>query len=488
MHSSTSPAAAPAASIPSGFAPPERTTFAPILELATPGPHRAERAMVALDRQLVFQRKALHPEYSPSLDHLFDKIPPRNSTLIRAASVYSRSDIPWIEIDGTHELCAEGYPSGENFYVTKSPSCKTPEQPFRLGAYFALKPPPGVARTSSSMVSVIGTFGGEIRTDTFGFGAIVDSVAQMLTEVYGDLAPPWDTAPGAYNHHDVASRERFRRDLPTLDDKFHEYFKYNNILDEFDGPGGPYVLFNFAAEVRPDALKKFPDLYKFYTDVAPALTTEFDVLDEKNDYWVRNGFDRGKVWLTFMVRYGKLSAFDAAYHPVGEPIALGSLRRGVNRTHTSIHVRRLAMNFGLDNLSFTNYFTRNDSTVSFEARMDAVPQVIAPPGIQQGVEFVAGEFMQTIAQGSGGMHSEVASKALGDGTIRFTSEVSAEFMYSPALEFFARLGDSIADEHDAKVRQQERSLAQEFLDAFVKDYNNARAGILALEQNPALKK
>jgi hypothetical protein len=442
--------------------------------------------MAALDRQLNFQRHALHPEYSPSLDHLFDKIPPRNSTLIRAASMYSRADIPWTEANGTHQLCAEGYPRGENFYVTTS-DCERTEQPFRLDAYFALKPPPGVARTSS-LPSVIGTSGGEIRTDTFGFGAVVDSVGQMLTEVYGDIAPPWDTAPGVYNHHDVVARDRFRREMPTIEAKFHQYFKYDNILDEFDGPGGPYVLFNFAGEVQPDAFKKFPDLYKFYRDVAPALTTQVDVLDEKTDYWMRTGFDRGKVWLTFMVRGGKLSAFDAAYHPVGEPIVPGSLRHGINRTRSSIHVRRLAMNFGLDNLNFTNYFTRTDTTVSFEARMDAVPTVVAPPGIQQGAEFVAGEFMRTVAEGSGGMHSAVVSKALGDGTIYFTSEVTAEFMYSPALEFFAKLGDSMADEHDAKVRQQERSVALEFLDAFVKDYNNARPGILALDRDPALTK
>jgi hypothetical protein len=475
-----------AASIPAGFAPPDRNELAPILELASPGAHRAERAMAALDRQLHLEHQALHPEYSPALEHLFDQIPPRNSTLIRAAAIYPRSDIPWTNIDGTHELYAEGYPSGEKFYVTTSPSCAMPDQPLQLGAYFALKPAPGIARTSSSMDSVIGTFGGEIKTDTFGFGAIVDAVAQTLTEFYGDLAPPWDSKPGAYNHHDEASRARFRRELPTLDDKFHEYLKYDNILDEFDGAGGPYVLFNFAGEVRTDALKKFPDLYKFYEDVAPALTAETDIVDEKNNYWMRNGFDRGKVWMTFMVRGGKLSAFDATYHPVGEPIALGSLRRGVNRTHTSIRIRRLAMNFGLDNLNFINYFTRNDSTISFEARMDAVPQVIAPVGIQQGAEFVAGEFMHRLAQGSGGMHSEVASKALGDGTIRYSSEVSAEFMYSPALEFFASLGDSIADKHDAKVREQERMLAQEFLDAFVKDYNSARPRILALDQDPTL--
>ena len=47
--------------------------------------------------------------------------------------------------------------------------------------------------------------------------------------------------------------------------------------------------------------------------------------------------------------------------------------------------------------------------------MDAVPQVIAPTGIQQGADFVAGEFMRKIAQGSGGMHSEVTSNALADG-------------------------------------------------------------------------
>ncbi len=444
--------------------------------------------MAILDRQLIFQRQALHPEYSPSLEHLFDKIPPRNSTLIRAASVYSRADIPWTEVDGTHQICAEGYPSGENFYVTTSPSCAKPEQLFRLGAYFALKPPPGVAHTSSSISSVIGTFGGQMKTDTFGLAAVVDSVAQMLPEIYGDLAPPWDTAPGAYNHHDVASRERFRRDMPTVDDKFHEYFKYYNILDEFDGPGGPYVLFNFAGDVQPDALKKFPDLYKFYSDIAPTLTAQVDVLDEKNHYWMRNGFNHGKVWLTFMVRDGKLSPFDDDYHPVGEPLALASIGRGVNRTHTSIRVRRLGMTFGLDNLSFTNYFTRNDSTVTFQARMDAVPVLVAPPGIRQGAEFVAGEFMRTVALGSGGMHSMVTSKALGDGAFRFTSEVSAEFMYSPALEFFARLGDSIADEHDLKVRRQERLFAREFLDAFVKDYNNSRPRILALDQVPASTK
>ena len=474
--------------VPAGFAPAERTEFAPILKLAAPGPHRAERAMAALDHQLALQRASLHPEYSRALDHILDLVPPRNSTLIRAAAIYPRGDIPWTNIDGAHELCAEGYPDGDKFYVTTLPSCAMPQQPLRLGAYFALKPPPGIARTSSSMNSVIGTFGGEISTDTFGFGAIVDSASQILTEVYGDLAPPWDASPGTYNRHDEAARERFRRELPAFDDKLHEYFKYDNILDEFDGPQGPYVLFNFIGEVRVETFKKYPDLYKFYKDIAPAVTAQADIVDEKGNYWMRSGFDRGKVWMSFMVREGKLSAFDAAYHPVGQPLALDAIRRGINRTRSSVRLRRLGMDFGLDDLSFTNYFTRDATTVSFDARMDAVPRVIAPAGIQQGAEFVAGEFMRTLAQGAGGMHSEVASKALDSHTIRYSAEVSAEFIYSPALEFFAGIGDSIANAHDAKVREQERALMEEFLDALVKDYNTARPRILALDQDPELMK
>jgi hypothetical protein len=101
-------------------------------------------------------------------------------------------------------------------------------------------------------------------------------------------------------------------------------------------------------------------------------------------------------------------------------------------------------------------------------------------------KLVAGEFMRTIAQGSGGMRGQIASQEMGDGTIQFTSQISAEFMYSPALEFFAAIGDSIANEHDAKVREQERRLIEEFLDAFIKDYNNARSRILALDQDPEL--
>ena len=138
-------AATPSPMLPYGFAPPGRTDFAPILQLVPPGPHRAERAMAVLDRQLIFQRQVLHPEYSPALDHLFEKIPPRNSTLIRAASIYSRSDIPWTEVDGTHQLCAEGYPSGGKFYVTTVALMQDAGAAVSLGRLFRAEAASGIA-------------------------------------------------------------------------------------------------------------------------------------------------------------------------------------------------------------------------------------------------------------------------------------------------------------------------------------------------------
>lgn len=475
-----------ASPLPVGFAPSTRTEFAPILQLAPPGPKRAERAMALLDRQIDFQKKALHPKVSPALEDLFNRIPPRQSTLIRAASVYSRTDLPWtVKPDGTHELCVDGYPSGDELFITTAPKCQMPEDPFHLAGYFALKPPPK-APADRNLSAVIGTFGGALETNTFGLGALVDAAAATLPAVYGDLHPPWDSAPGNYNHHDVAARQRFRRELPTVDEKLHYYFKFNNILDEFEAPGGPYVLFNFSGEVKPDSLRKYDNLYKFYTSVAPTLTTEADVMDDHGAYWMRSGFDRGKVWLIFMVRAGKLSRFSQDYQPVGEPIAFQNFQHGVNRTRSWVHVRRLGMDFGLDNLSFVNYYTRDGSTVTFDARMDSVPQVVAPFGIEQAAELITGEFMRAVAQGEGGLHSQVTSHTASDGTVHFASMVTAEFIYAPALEFLARIGDAIAEANNDKVRADERKLGEELLDALVKDYNNARPRILALDQDPEL--
>src|SRR5690349_15331270 len=208
-------------------------------------------------------------------------------------------------------------------------------------------------------------------------------------------------------------------------------------------------------------MRKFDNLYKFYAQVAPTLTTEAVVMDEHGAYWMRSGFDRGKVWLTFMVRAGKLVRFSADYRPVGEPIAFQNFQHGFNATRSWVHVRRLGMDFGLDNLSFVNYYTRDGATVTFDARMNAVLQVVAPFGIEQAAELVTGEFMRAIAQGEGGLRSQVSSHSASDGSVHFASMVSAEFVYAPALEFLARIGDAIAEANNDKVRADERKLAEE---------------------------
>src|SRR5260370_5931916 len=105
--------------------------------------------------------------------------------------------------------------------------------------------------------------------DTYGRGALVDMLADTLSEFHGDLKPPWDSAPGKFNHHDRAAMDRFHHQMPNLAAKFDHYFKFNNLLDEFDSPSGPVVLFNVAMQVRLDPLKKYPLLYALFPTLLP---------------------------------------------------------------------------------------------------------------------------------------------------------------------------------------------------------------------------
>ena len=159
--------------------------------------------------------------------------------------------------------------------------------------------------------------------DTYGLGALVDTMADTLREFHGDLKPPWDTAPGTFNHHDRAAMDRFHRQMPHLAAKFDHYFKFNNLLDEFNSPAGAIVLFNVDAEVRLDALKKYPLLYDFYRKVVPAVTAKSDILDSHGNYWMREGFDHGHIRVTLMIRNGLLTPFNAAMQPAGDSVALG---------------------------------------------------------------------------------------------------------------------------------------------------------------------
>ena len=202
------PASAPTASN-AGFAPDSRTLFAPIVYLAPPGPARASRAIAILNRQLDFQRKiSFHPKIGASLQEVIDLLPPRQSTMIRAAALYSKNEIPWRDQpDGTHQICVAGQPDDADYLYTLVQQWRSPEEPARFAGVFGLKP--AADSTPDNISSVTGTLGGELMIDTYGLGALVDTIADTLREFHGDLKPPWDTAPGSIQS------SRPRRDGPV---------------------------------------------------------------------------------------------------------------------------------------------------------------------------------------------------------------------------------------------------------------------------------
>jgi hypothetical protein len=485
-YAASSPAdAAPTSrSAKAGFAPDERTLFAPILYLAPPGPERAKRAIAILDRQIAFQRRiSFHPKLDPSLQHVVDLMPPRQSTMIRAAALYSNAEIPWSDRpDGTHEILVSGRPDDSDYLYALVAKWISPEEPDRFAGVFGLNP--ATNSSADSTASVNSTLAGELLMNTYGIDELVDASADALREVHGDLKAPWDSKPGKFNHHDRAALDRFHREMPHLAHKFDTYFKFNNLLDEFTSPAGPIVLFNVDAEVRIDALKKYPKLYEFYRKLVPAVTAKSEIVDAHGNYWMRESFDHGHIRLMIMLRNGLLTPFNASIQPAGESVALNEITRGSYRTQASGLITSLKMNFGLANIGFVTDYRRDADAVSFDNRMDAVPQLVAPPGVHQVMDLIAGEFLRVLATGNGGMNSKLGSHRLPNGDYEYSGGVTAQLDYSPTLELLARIGDAIAQAHNDQVRTEERAFGEELFDAFVADYNSARPAILALDAEP----
>jgi hypothetical protein len=465
-----------------GFYPDHLTLFAPILKLAPPGPDRAARAIAFMDRQLAFQRKlSFHPELSPALQHVVDILPPRQSTMIRAAAIYSNPDVPWTMLpDGTHQIAVAGQPRAADFLYSLTKQYSSPETPEHFAGLFALKPAAGASATN--VTSVIGTLGGEVMANTYGIGEMVNVIASALRESYGELKPPWDTAPGSFNHFDKSALDRFHRQTPHLAAKIDQYLKFNNVLDEFQSPAGTIVLLNVDAEVRLDALKHYPHLYDFYRKLAPAVNATSAIYDTHGNYWMRSSFDHGHLRATAMDRNGLLTPFDLAFKPTADGVALEQVEHGSYRTLATGHIVSMSMNFGLGNVGFTTDYRRDDGQVNIDTRMNAVPELIAPPGIHKAMDFIAGRFLRVMAQGNGGMRTRLASSRLSSGMFHFSGGGTVELDYSPTLEFLARIGDAIARQHNDVVRTEERAFGEELFDAFVADYNEARPAILTLDK------
>jgi hypothetical protein len=183
----------------------------------------------------------------------------------------------------------------------------------------------------------------------------------------------------------------------------------------------------------------------------------------------------------FMVRRGLLTPFNDAYQAAGDGVDLSLPGRGTYYTRTSATITRVGLTFGLENVNFATNFQSGPDSVETTSTMEAVPTLVAPPGIHKIIDLIAGEFLGVLAQGDGGFRATFSSHPAGTGLYRWTGSANAEFSYAPALELLARVGDSVADAHSAEVKREERQLGQELFDAFMTDYNNARPKLLALD-------
>src|SRR5258708_39424210 len=121
---------------------------------------------------------------------------------------------------------------------------------------------------------------------------------------------------------------------------------------------------------------------------------------------MRGACHPGHIRFASMRRDALLTPVNAAMQPAGKSIALGEISHGGYRTVASGVITSLKMNFGLANIGFTTDYRRDPSTCTFDNRMNAVPQLVAPPGVHQVMDLVAGDFLHALATGSGGLHSK----------------------------------------------------------------------------------
>jgi hypothetical protein len=98
-----------------GFAPPARNLFEPILGLGPEG--KPELGLQAFEQTFALQRKLLlHPAASPDLQALIDRLPPRETIVIQAPTLYESKDIPWLaRPPDVHYLLLAGHLDGAGY-------------------------------------------------------------------------------------------------------------------------------------------------------------------------------------------------------------------------------------------------------------------------------------------------------------------------------------------------------------------------------------
>ncbi|HEV3113398.1 MAG TPA: hypothetical protein VGY99_23170 [Candidatus Binataceae bacterium] len=470
---------------PQGFASPAQNLLTPFLRLAPPG--RADQALEIYDRIHELDRKLfLHPALSPSLRSMLYKLPAPEVIPIEMGSLYTNSDIPWMSAPpDIHFLAVEGQPDGATYLYALSDRSNLPHQPGHLEAEFRVTPQPH--NGAPPIQSVTAKLEGLLYISSATPPARgMDTTLGFEREIYGTMAPPWDEKPGVFNHHDRAAIARLRRDLPATSERLGHYLTIHNLLDEFNGPSGPWMLFNLDAEVREAALAPFPHLDAFWREAAGRVDAQTVVRDEAGRRWLLSGFHRGRITLTFMLRGGMLTPMDAAMAPAGAPLPIEQIASGRFYAESTVSVQRFGMRFGLAGIRFATSYSNRDGAIRFDGHMTDVPRLVAPPIIHPLTMLLAGEFLETIARGNDGHGASASFSALPgpQGGTMTAGSVSAELRNAPALAMLARIAAAFAPGYGEQVREEQRRLTAEFFDAFDSDYRRSRPILLGTAAVP----
>ena len=470
---------------PQEFAPPAQNLLAPLLCLAPPG--KPDLALEAFERIHDLDRKLiLHPALAPNLQTVLDKLPAPEVIPIEMGSLYADSDIPWMfDPPDVHFLAVEGRPEGSNYLYTLSDRTDLPDQPGHLAA--ELKVIPQRRDRVAPVQSVTAILNGSLYiSNAMDPDRGLDAALGFAPEIYGTLAPPWDEKPGVFNQHDDAAIARLQRDLPATFERLEHYLKIHNLLDEFSGPSGPWVLFNLDAEVREATLAPFPHLQAFWHELAGRLDAQTVVRDEMGRRWLLSGLHRGRITLTFILRQGMLAPMDSESEPAGAPLPIEQIRAGHFYAESTVSVERFGMRFGLTGIRFATTYTNREGAIRFDSHMAGVPRLVAPPIIHRLTMLLAGQFLETIAKGNNGRGASTSFSALPgpQGGTMLAGSFSTQLRDAPALALIARMAAAFAPAYDDQVRQEQRRLTAEFLDAFESDYRRSRPVLLRTATAP----
>jgi hypothetical protein len=464
---------------PQGFAPPQLNLLSPLLSLAPPGQAglalRTFETIHQLDRRLI-----LHPDFSPALQMVINRLPAPELIPIEMPGLATSTTIPWQgDLSGKRYLAVEGRPEGDKYIYDLAENGDPPREPGHFAALLTVSPqtsaPGGKAETVGTAFQAL-----LYVSDAMTPPRALQTGLGFQSEIYGSMAPPWDGLPGVFNQHDHAALGRLQRDLPATAELLNSYFKIYNLLDEFSGPFGPWVLVNLAAAIRPDAMTPFPHLRRFWLDAARHLAVDVVVRDERGRRWIIAGLHRGRITFTFLLQQGMLAPMDGELRPAGPPLAIEQIRAGRFYLDGKVSVQRFGMRMGLSGVRFEFTYNNRGGEYGLDSHMTGVPTLIAPPVVHRLTMLLAGKYLATLAHGNGGhgIATTFSAQPGPQGGTLLSGSIGAELREAPTLALLTRIASALAPDYGSQVREEQRRLMAEFFDAFDTDYRRIRPLLL----------